>query len=68
MDIEKYRPLIEKTYAEKFEIFKNMLLESNKKYNLTAVTDEKGVFYKHFLDSIAGESAFGRGARVARRR
>lgn len=65
MEVEKYIPLIEKTYAEKFGVFKNMLLESNKKYNLTAVTDEKGVFYKHFLDSIAGESAFGRGARVA---
>ena len=49
---------------EKFEIFRDLLLRYNEKYNLTAVTEEKDVLYKHFLDSVMGESLFPQGARV----
>ncbi|WHH57255.1 16S rRNA (guanine(527)-N(7))-methyltransferase RsmG [Petroclostridium sp. X23] len=38
---------------EKFVIYKNMLLEWNKKMNLTAIEDEKEIIIKHFLDSIS---------------
>lgn len=37
---------------DKFEKYYNFLIEENKKFNLTSITDEDGVIYKHFLDSI----------------
>ena len=41
---------------EKLEIFREMLLEYNQKYNLTTILEEKDVYFKHFLDSaLAGE-------------
>lgn len=50
--------------AEKFTAFKNLLQEHNKMYNLTAICDDEGIYYKHFLDSLAGECFFERGAKV----
>lgn len=64
MDLEKYINIIENEYRQKFEDFKNYILESNKICNLTAVVDDKGILYKHFLDSIAGESYFKKNANV----
>ena len=40
---------------DKFEAFYRMLLAYNAKFNLTAITEEREVFHKHFLDSLAGE-------------
>lgn len=37
----------------KFKIFYNMLLETNKTMNLTAITEMHEVVLKHFIDSIA---------------
>lgn len=65
MELEKYIGLLNNEYYGKFKDFKNMLLERNRICNLTSICDEKGVFYKHFLDSIAGESLFFKGAHVA---
>ena len=62
MDLNNYLQLILNEYSDKFEAFKSLLLEHNKICNLTSITDEKGVLYKHFLDSIAGESFFPRRA------
>lgn len=64
MDIKKYEETINGIYHEKFSEFKNLLLEYNQRYNLTSVLDEKGILYKHFLDSVAGESFFPSKARV----
>lgn len=50
---------------EKLEIFRALLLEYNQKYNLTAILEEKDVYYKHFLDSAAGVDLFQRNAKVA---
>lgn len=36
--------------AEKLYRFSNILLETNKTFNLTAITDEKEVILKHFVD------------------
>ena len=44
--------LIEDT-LKKFEIYKNLLIEWNKIINLTAITDEKGIITKHFIDSYS---------------
>lgn len=37
---------------QQFQIFYDFLMETNKSLNLTAITDEKEVVQKHFLDSI----------------
>ncbi len=50
---------------ERLEAFRSLLLEYNGKYNLTAITEEKDVTYKHFLDSAAGMDLFKEGAKVA---
>lgn len=49
---------------KKLEIFKNLLSEHNKLYNLTAICDEKGVYIKHFCDSILPQKFFPQGAKV----
>ena len=36
--------------AEKLYHFSNLLVETNKITNLTAITDEKGIILKHFVD------------------
>lgn len=64
MDFENLRGYI-KEYSEQFLQFKNLLQEYNKMFNLTAVCDDEGIYYKHFLDSIAGEEFFEKGASVA---
>ena len=61
--MEKYLKLIE-DYGDKFNKFSLMLTEHNKICNLTSVTDEKGVKYKHFYDSIFGEKLIFNGADV----
>lgn len=38
--------------TEKFEMYSDLLIEWNKKMNLTAVTDDDGISIKHFLDSV----------------
>ena len=43
---------------EKFRLFREILLEYNRKYNLTSITDEREIVYKHFLDSAAGAFLF----------
>lgn len=37
---------------EKFEKFYNFLIDENKKFNLTAITEKNDVYEKHFFDSI----------------
>lgn len=36
-----------------FKTYYEFLVTENKKYNLTAITDEKEVYYKHFYDSVS---------------
>ena len=50
---------------ELLEKFRLLLLEYNQKYNLTAILEEKDVYFKHFLDSAAGVDLFTKGAHVA---
>ena len=65
MENKNYLDLIESGKKEQFESFAHLLQEHNKICNLTAVTDEKGVKYKHFYDSIFGEKLISFGASVA---
>ncbi|MBO5328351.1 MAG: 16S rRNA (guanine(527)-N(7))-methyltransferase RsmG [Clostridia bacterium] len=64
MDINFYLNLIEREKKETFDKFSKMLIEYNKKYNLTSICDENGIKIKHFLDSIIGEKFFAKGANV----
>ena len=50
---------------EDFEKLRLFLLEYNEKYNLTTITEEQDMYYKHFLDSVLGEKCIKKGARVA---
>lgn len=51
-------------FSPEFGAFYELLTEYNGRYNLTAITEEKEVFYKHFLDSAAGEFLFPENGRV----
>ena len=42
--------------VEQFSVFYRLLIEWNEKMNLTAITEEKDVIIKHFLDSLSGVS------------
>lgn len=37
---------------ERFELYKNLMLEWNEKMNLTAITDEYQIIMKHFIDCL----------------
>lgn len=62
---EKYLNLIQNQLAEQFERFRKLLIEYNSRFNLTSLTEEKEILYKHFLDSVSGEQFFPEGAAVA---
>ncbi len=49
---------------EFFDCFYRLIVEYNRKYNLTAITGERDVLYKHFLDSALGGFLFPRNANV----
>lgn len=49
---------------EKFEKFCKILKEYNKKFNLTSITDDEGIYEKHFTDSLKGEEFFPLNAEV----
>lgn len=42
------------TQLKQFDTYKNLLIEWNKKMNLTAITEEQEVATKHFIDSLYG--------------
>ncbi len=66
LDIENiYKEKVLGDGKEKLEEFRAMLLEYNKKYNLTTILEEKDMYYKHFLDSAAGMELFKKDAFVA---
>ena len=43
---------ISENEANKFYSYMNLLLEWNKNINLTAITEEKEIIIKHFIDSL----------------
>lgn len=58
MDFERLKEEIKRDKNGLFFAFKEMLKEKNKVCNLTSVCDDEGIFYRHFLDSAAGEEFF----------
>ncbi len=65
MDVQNYENAVFSTYRDTFEKYRKLLLEYNEKYNLTTILEEKDMYYKHFIDSVIGESFFAPSARVA---
>lgn len=47
---------------KQLEIYYDMLIDTNSKFNLTAITDREEVYTKHFADSMLGECAIPQGA------
>ncbi len=58
MNLQSYEEIINGELKERFEAFKNILLDYNNRFNLTAITDEKDIYMKHFLDCVAGDMFF----------
>lgn len=50
--------------VDKFEKYFSILIETNKYLNLTAITEEKDVILKHFLDSVLAEKNFVKNAKI----
>lgn len=64
-EISKNIQFIDKKYKKEFDFYSEFLLSYNQKVNLTAITEEKQVRYKHFLDSLMGEFLLKEGDTVA---
>lgn len=55
---EKYNILINQEQLDKFEKYYNLLVLYNEKFNITAITEKKEVYIKHFIDSLLSLSFF----------
>lgn len=51
-EAKNYNLNINEEQAEKFQMYKDLLLEWNKVMNLTAIVDEDDIILKHFIDSL----------------
>lgn len=60
----KYGISLSDEQEEKFDEFSSLLKEYNAKFNLTSITDDRGIIIKHFLDSCLYVDKFSTGAEV----
>ena len=49
---KEHNIMISEKQAEKMYVYKELLLDWNKKINLTAITEDDEIITKHFLDSL----------------
>lgn len=61
---KKYKINLSKIQVDQFEKYYDYMLEENKKYNLTAITEKLQVIIKHFVDSVLAEKFIPQGASV----
>lgn len=52
-EAEKLGVSLDDTALDRFDIYAERLVETNKTLNLTAITDPEGILYKHFIDSLS---------------
>lgn len=52
-ELQNYQIQLNDQQMEQFNIYYSLLVEWNKKVNLTAITDKNEVYLKHFFDSIS---------------
>ena len=51
-EAQKINIELDKNQIEKFYKYMDLLIEWNEKINLTAITNEKDILVKHFIDSL----------------
>ena len=51
-ELKKLNIKVTNEQLKQLDIYYQLLIEENKKYNLTAITDEQNVYLKHFYDSL----------------
>lgn len=56
--LEEKGIILSDTQLSQFELYYDLLIEWNEKMNLTAITDKKEVYLKHFYDSITAAMYF----------
>lgn len=61
---EKYGINVSNLQEKQFDIYFNLLVETNKVMNLTAITEENEVLTKHFLDSVIPEKSIPQNSKV----
>ena len=52
-EAEKIGVSLDKTALDRLDKYAEMLVETNKTLNLTAITDPDEIVYKHFVDSLS---------------
>ncbi len=52
MNLKELNIELSSKQKELFERYYEFLIQENKKYNLTAITNKEEVYYKHFYDSL----------------
>lgn len=62
--LAKYKIEFTDKTVDNLVLFEKMMLEYNKSHNLTSITDEEGVLYKHFIDSLAPIDIFEENTRI----
>lgn len=50
-ELEKFNIKLSELQLQQFDIYQQMLIDYNKKFNLTAIVEEDEIYLKHFLDS-----------------
>ena len=51
-ELKKINITLTEEQLQKLEIYSQILIEENKKYNLTAITEKDAIYLKHFYDSL----------------
>lgn len=62
--LQEKLPGLDKVAYDRFELYYERLVETNKVMNLTAITEEKEVVVKHFVDSLAALPYVGRDSSI----
>ena len=50
--------ILSEKQLNQFKRYKELLLEYNERFNITAITDEEEIIKKHFIDSLTGSEFF----------
>lgn len=51
-EAERIGVFLDETALKRLDMYAEMLVETNKTLNLTAITDADEIVYKHFIDSL----------------